>query len=86
MTRNPALNMTVKYLMYETRSQKWKQICLGSASLLLTYHLVGDILCNSGAHVDCVDQEGNTSLHIAARYGHELLIMTLLSNGADPLK
>ena len=44
------------------------------------------LFCNPGARVDCVDQEGNTSLHIAARYGHELLIMTLLSNGADPLK
>ncbi len=39
-----------------------------------------------GAHVDSVDQEGNTSLHIAARYGHELLILTLLSNGASVMK
>lgn len=37
-----------------------------------------------GAVFDCIDKDGNTPLHIAARYGHELLINTLLENGADP--
>ena len=40
----------------------------------------------TGAEVDCVDKDGNTPLHIAARYGHELFINTLLQNGADPWK
>ena len=39
-----------------------------------------------GANVDAVDKAGNTALHIAARYGHELLIDTLLSNRANPLR
>lgn len=37
----------------------------------------------SGAEIDCEDKNGNTPLHIAARYGHELLINTLVTNGAD---
>ena len=44
------------------------------------------ILYVPGAVVDAVDKDGNSPLHIAARYGHELLINTLMSNGADPLK
>lgn len=38
---------------------------------------------NSGGEIDSVDKDGNTPLHIAARYGHELLINTLITNGAD---
>lgn len=39
-----------------------------------------------GADIDCEDNNGNTPLHIAARYGHELLINTLITNGADTAK
>lgn len=39
-----------------------------------------------GAEIDCEDKNGNTPLHIAARYGHELLINTLITNGADTAK
>ena len=37
----------------------------------------------TGAEIDCVDKYGNTPLHVAAKYGHELLISTLMTNGAD---
>lgn len=37
----------------------------------------------SGGEIDSVDKDGNTPLHIAARYGHELLINTLITSGAD---
>lgn len=37
----------------------------------------------TGGEIDCVDIYGNTPLHVAARYGQELLISTLLSNGAN---
>lgn len=40
----------------------------------------------AGADVHAADQDGNTALHIAARYGHELLINTLLQHDADILK
>lgn len=36
-----------------------------------------------GGEIDCVDKDGNTPLHIAARYGHELLINSLITSGAD---
>lgn len=39
-----------------------------------------------GAEIDCEDKNGNTPLHIAARYGHELLINTLITNKADTAK
>jgi len=39
-----------------------------------------------GAEVDEMDQQGNTALHAAARFGHELLVSTLLHRGADPTK
>jgi len=39
-----------------------------------------------GADVHATDQDGNTALHVAARYGHELLINTLLQHEADILK
>lgn len=38
---------------------------------------------SSGGEIDCVDKYGNTPLHVAAKYGHELLISTLMTNGAD---
>lgn len=37
----------------------------------------------AGGEIDCVDRYGNTPLHVAAKYGHELLISTLMTNGAD---
>ena len=40
----------------------------------------------AGADVHAADQDGNTALHIAAQYGHELLINTLLQHDADILK
>ncbi|MEQ2187218.1 hypothetical protein GOODEAATRI_002364 [Goodea atripinnis] len=36
-----------------------------------------------GGEIDSVDKDGNTPLHVAARYGHELLINTLITSGAD---
>uniref|UniRef100_A0AAV2M9A0 Serine/threonine-protein phosphatase 6 regulatory ankyrin repeat subunit C-like n=1 Tax=Knipowitschia caucasica TaxID=637954 RepID=A0AAV2M9A0_KNICA len=44
------------------------------------------ILIQNGSDVDHVDHFGNTPLHVAARYGQELLISTLLTNGADKTK
>lgn len=41
---------------------------------------------HKGAEIDCEDKNGNTPLHIAARYGHELLINTLITNRADTAK
>ena len=43
-------------------------------------------MVQAGADVHAADQDGNTALHIAARYGHELLINTLLQHDADILK
>uniref|UniRef100_A0A8D3DEI7 Ankyrin repeat domain 28 n=1 Tax=Scophthalmus maximus TaxID=52904 RepID=A0A8D3DEI7_SCOMX len=43
-------------------------------------------LIQVGAEIDCEDKNGNTPLHIAARYGHELLINTLITNRADTAK
>ncbi|TNN02474.1 hypothetical protein fugu_009961 [Takifugu bimaculatus] len=43
-------------------------------------------IIENGAEIDCEDKNGNTPLHIAARYGHELLINTLITNGADTAK
>lgn len=40
----------------------------------------------AGGEIDCVDKDGNTPLHVAARYGHELLINTLITSGADTAK
>lgn len=40
-------------------------------------------VCVLGGDIDCVDKYGNTPLHIAAKHGHELLISTLMTNGAD---
>lgn len=42
-----------------------------------------DVFVMAGGEIDCVDKDGNTPLHIAARYGHELLINTLITSGAD---
>ena len=42
------------------------------------------VFISPGAQVDHIDKEGNTPLHIASRYGHELLVETLINYGADP--
>lgn len=39
-----------------------------------------------GAEIDCEDRSRNTALHIAARYGHELIITALIKHGADATK
>lgn len=39
-----------------------------------------------GGEIDSVDKDGNTPLHIAAYYGHEHLISTLIASGADCTK
>jgi len=44
------------------------------------------VVLNVGADVHSADQDGNTALHIAAQYGHELLINTLLQHEANILK
>ena len=36
--------------------------------------------------MDCEDRNKNSALHIAARYGHELIINTLINNGANTAK
>nr|XP_015199568.1 PREDICTED: LOW QUALITY PROTEIN: serine/threonine-protein phosphatase 6 regulatory ankyrin repeat subunit C [Lepisosteus oculatus] len=46
-------------------------------------HSRGTCSVFSGGEIDCVDKYGNTPLHVAAKYGHELLISTLMTNGAD---
>lgn len=40
----------------------------------------------AGCLINATDRLGNTALHVAARYGHELLISTLLDKGADPMQ
>uniref|UniRef100_A0A4W5NNA9 Ankyrin repeat domain 52 n=1 Tax=Hucho hucho TaxID=62062 RepID=A0A4W5NNA9_9TELE len=46
------------------------------------WHPVPYIVHKCG-EIDCVDKYGNTPLHVAAKHGHELLISTLMTNGAD---
>ena len=52
-----------------------------AANWLLSY-----FASHKGAEIDCEDKNGNTPLHIAARYGHELLINTLITSRADTAK
>lgn len=49
------------------------------SQLIIIFYIIG-------AEIDCEDKNGNTPLHIAARYGHELLINTLITSGADTAK
>lgn len=39
-----------------------------------------------GASVNAADRDKNTPLHIAARYGHELLASKLVEHGADLMR
>lgn len=44
------------------------------------------LFCIAGAEIDACDKMGNTPLHIAARYGHELMIHTLIENDVNAQK
>lgn len=55
--------------------------CLKAALTPLGHYFFSRFV--SGGEIDSVDKDGNTPLHIAARYGHELLINTLITSGAD---
>ncbi len=50
---------------------------------LICMHIKSTSVSDTGGEIDCVDKDGNTPLHVAARYGHELLINTLITSGAD---
>jgi ankyrin repeat domain-containing protein 17 len=58
-------------------------------NLALSYACEGDhtevaeILLNSGAHIDQIDNEGRTSLMKAVRAGHTCTVQYLISKGAD---
>lgn len=59
---------------------------LTEVSVCLCVFLGNNYFFITGAEIDCEDKNGNTPLHIAARYGHELLINTLITSGADTAK
>ncbi len=44
---------------------------------------VAEILLNSGAHIDQIDNEGRTPLMKAVRAGHICTVRYLISKGAD---
>lgn len=50
---------------------------------LICMYIKSTSVSDTGGEIDCVDKDGNTPLHVAARYGHELLINTLITSGAD---
>lgn len=68
-----------------------KTVTRTRADLPAQAFLSSSLVCDSlflprsppGGEIDCVDKYGNTPLHVAAKYGHELLISTLMTNGAD---
>lgn len=49
--------------------------CISTAEILLGYH--------STPLMEAADQEGNTALHLAAKYGHENVVELILSRGGD---
>lgn len=61
-------------------------VAIFRASLLVVNERLFVFCSFAGAEIDCEDKNGNSPLHIAARYGHELLINTLITNGADTAK
>ena len=66
-----------------------RQCCVDVGALVQCCVHVGALVqccVRVGALVQSVDQYNNTALHIAARYGHELLINTLVQHGADSTK
>ncbi|XP_071964995.1 uncharacterized protein [Antedon mediterranea] len=46
---------------------------------------VAEMLLKSGADVNAIMANGETAMHIAARYGHLKMIQALLEEGADPV-
>lgn len=70
----------------------FRTVCVHFGWIIFLRHTVtvsNAVMCFSvcvGAEIDCKDKNGNTPLHIAARYGHELLINTLITNGAGTAK
>ncbi|XP_046353562.1 serine/threonine-protein phosphatase 6 regulatory ankyrin repeat subunit B-like isoform X3 [Haliotis rufescens] len=46
----------------------------------------GEMLLRSGANVNATRENGETALHIAARYGHIKMVTSLLDEGSDPLQ
>ena len=42
------------------------------------------MLLEGGADVNLADDSGQTPIHVAAKYGHEALVCSLLQYGADP--
>lgn len=49
--------------------------CVRTMEALLGHH--------STRFMEAADQEGNTALHVAAKYGHVAVIELILSRGAD---
>lgn len=49
--------------------------CISTAEILLLNH--------SMRLMEAADQEGNTALHVAAKYGHEGIVELILSRGGD---
>ena len=49
--------------------------CISTAEILLVNHSMN--------LMTAADQEGNTALHVAAKYGHEDIVELILSRGGD---
>lgn len=78
---------TRSQILIQNGKPDWDK-CAGLPFFLLLSRLLFDCSCwpsysPPGGEIDCVDKYGNTPLHVAAKYGHELLISTLMTNGAD---
>jgi uncharacterized protein len=57
--------------------------------LLITAAADGDLnvlnaLLSAGAQVNARDEDGSTPVMFAARHGHDLVVLLLLLQGADP--
>ena len=67
-------------------NHKYKVADFSSNSLLFEGRLLAcNKLLEAGGKVDLPDSQGQTALHIAAKYGHEVLIPHFLRVGANPL-
>ena len=60
--------------------------CWFTCVVLTLIHTYLFIYVYAGAEIDCEDKSRNTALHIAARYGHELIITALVKHGASTAK
>lgn len=58
-------------------------ISLSQMNMLSCFSAAHLLFSTAGADVNSQDVNGNSPLHVAARYGHELIINTLLANRAD---